>query len=249
LADHPDLYDDSFESRVIAFNRLAAYALDVANRSSRVSQSMSAVLAAGAFLVGRGTSHFFLLRKMAVLAPSSFIWFGLMAALMGPRGWHGQWARTVKGFERQVRGGFSWGQPVSGDISWEEYSWTIKNISAANAFNDVARLVARTLTIEVIPGAACQFRVTSDETVPSNESQSKQQSNTAVPSNSEEMRSLLEQFVALANQSQKLLSARGASSDKSGELSVQPGLKFNDNQDTDSAKSKAKPRRSSKKSK
>lgn len=249
LADFGDLYDDSIESRVVSFNRLASYILDSSRSSGRVSQVMSAILAAGAFLVGRGTSHFFLLRKLTPLAPSSYIWFGLMAALIGPRGWHGQWARTVKGFERQIAGGFSWAQPVSGDISWDEYSWVSKNVSLGNAFNDVARLVARTLTIEVVPGAVCQLRVSGDEAASVSENLSRRQFEPTPPSHAEEMRSLLEQFVALANQSRKLISVSEASGEKIGSGAAQPEFNFEDGAGGESVKPKPKSRRSSKKTK
>ncbi|MEW5836025.1 MAG: hypothetical protein AB1832_13270 [Pseudomonadota bacterium] len=249
LADFDDLYDDSIESRVVSFNRLASYVLDSSRSSGRVSQVMSAILAAGAFLVGRGTSHFFLLRKLTPLAPSSYIWFGLMAALIGPRGWHGQWARTVKGFERQIAGGFSWAQPVSGDISWEEYSWVSKNISLGNAFNDVARLVARTLTIEVVPGAVCQLRGSGDEAASSSESASRRQVESSPPVHAEELRSLLEQFVALANRSRKILSAADTSVVDRGGGSSQPELNLHGDEGGGAVKPKSRARRSSKKAK
>ena len=77
---------DSVEERVRTFHSLAK-SLNVLSRNEAMRSSTDVVLAAGAFLVGRGTTHAFLLGKSVNAPPSSFVWLGLMAALTGPRCW------------------------------------------------------------------------------------------------------------------------------------------------------------------
>lgn len=244
VKDFPEIMGDSVEGRVLAFNRLVSFISDQVQMHGRISITMSAALAAGAFLVGRGTSHSFLLKRVPALASSSFIWFGLMAALIGPRGWDAQWARIAKGFERHIKGVFSWGEPPAGDICWAEYFWVAKNFNATAAFNDVARLVAKTLTIEVVPDVTCQLRVSVEESRPSVEQQVRQK---AVPSNKElEMSALLEQFVILANRSKLILSSGGVAESNPHRSPEQGGLGFEENSETSNSKPKSKVRRTTK---
>ena len=134
LDDYGGLQSDSVEERVMAFTKLAQY---VSSGNSVMNPDIgAAMLAAGCFLVGRGTSHAFLLRRFQNAAPPAFAWFGLIAALSGPRCWDGPWLRAVKGAERLLRADFSWGDTPSADIGWSEFSWL------AGVFDDVQHLTS-----------------------------------------------------------------------------------------------------------
>lgn len=159
LRSYPNLFSDSVEERVVAFHRLANEAM---SRSTKEIGLDAALLAAGAILVGRGTSHSFLLRKFPALAPMAFVWFGLMAALLGSKGWDAAWMRAAKGVERQLRLGFSWDDPTAADICWAEYEWVAGAVKGQQAFAEISRQTPRTLSVEIVPGCVCQFRTSAE---------------------------------------------------------------------------------------
>lgn len=165
LSEHPQLSSDSVEERVGAFNRLAEQLRQKATLPTRGTQQsavVSVAIAAAAFLVGRGTSHLFLLQRAQRWAPTAAAWFGAMAALAGPRAWDKAWLRAVKGAERLMRPEFRWCEPSGADICWAELAWLIKTFEGQDVFLELPKMLPRTLSIEVVPGATCQFRVTGD---------------------------------------------------------------------------------------
>ncbi|WP_377156314.1 hypothetical protein ACFJIX_29085 [Roseateles sp. UC29_93] len=85
LSRFPGLRSDSVEHRVMAFTELAQAI--AALPAVELGGLGATLLAAGCFMVGRSTSHAFLLNRFQKLAPTAFAWFGLMAALAGPRAW------------------------------------------------------------------------------------------------------------------------------------------------------------------
>jgi len=117
----------------------------------------NAMLAAGAFLVGRGTSHGFLLARLAKRWFVRLPWFGLMAGLAGPQSWDG-WV---------VACGEGRGAPTS---------WTLRVVrrspspishgssipgsqlpSLENRFlREMPKMVPKVVSVEIVPGAACQ---------------------------------------------------------------------------------------------
>ncbi len=219
LRDFPELFGDSAEERVVAFQRLVA-ALDVQLNVGQNRQMAAATLAAGAFLVGKGTSHSFLLRRSPVFAPLAFVWFGLMASLLGTQGWDSQWSRAVKGVERQLRGALRWDEPPICDICWTEYMWLSQTFAGLQVFLDVSRMAARTLSIEIVPGAVCQFRLVTESKAIGPEKK-------AHPDSSfreSELQSALEQFLNLASRTRNLLE-RGQGS---GNGTVQKSLPFDE---------------------
>ncbi|MCD0492014.1 hypothetical protein LQD23_06860 [Chromobacterium violaceum] len=192
--EFPGLFSDSVEERVGAFNRLTTDILHQAQlvRSAAQSAMASVVLAAAAFLVGRGTSHVFLLQRAQRLAPTAAAWFGTIAALAGPRAWDKAWLTAVKGAERLLRPEFSWLEMPSADICWSEFAWLAGAFDGSDVFLDLPKMLPRTLNIEIIPGATCQFRLAGE----SAESESKQ-----TPEPTARERELLEavgQFILLA---------------------------------------------------
>ncbi len=162
MKSNPQLFSDSVEERVVAFQRIANEAVGLTIRNGKTSAITSALLAVSAFLVGRSTSHSFLLRKFPSIAPASFVWLGLTAALHGSRGWDPGWSRLTKGIERQIRGTFSMQDAPAADVCWTEYNWLSQSFSGPQGISDLARLFPRTLSIEVIPGTVCQFRLATE---------------------------------------------------------------------------------------
>lgn len=219
----PALHSDSVEERVVAFQRLAASLDDRVRVEPSFAPLASVAVAAAAFLVGRGTSHSFLLRKAPNLGPLSFVWFGLMSALMGPKGWDPQWSRSAKGIERQLRAGFSWDEPPTSDICWTEYAWLAKTFTGLQSFTELARSFPKTMTIEIVPGATCQLRIASNEV----RGQSAQEAPPKMdPSVREvELKTLLDQFLALASRTKQILGGGSPLSSHQSELLLKEAVK------------------------
>ena len=159
LRDHRGLFSDSIEERVIAFNSLSNVLVQFAVTSPR-GNFCDVLLAAGAFLVGRSTSHEFLLKKFGRQIPTAFVWFGLLAALAGPRAWDAHWSRAAKGIERQVRAKFEWTESVGTDLYWAEFNWLANTFEGNAVFARLPKMLPKVLSIEVVPGATCQLRLT-----------------------------------------------------------------------------------------
>ena len=200
LASTRGLSSDSVEERVVAFQQVAKEAVLIGDRRSS-TVAAAALLAMAAFLVGRGTSHAFLLRKFPGVAPAAFAWFGLIAALKGSQGWDSAWTRMVKGIERQLRASFCIQDPPMADICWTEYSWLTKSFSGGQGLSDLARLFPRSLSIEIVPGAVCQFRMSSETRTIAEERRPE-------PSGLElELRNALERILLVADEASVILKA------------------------------------------
>lgn len=158
LQEHRGLFSDSIEERVVAFHQLSNMLMKFAATSPR-GNFCGVLLAAGAFLVGRSTSHEFLLRKFGRQVPTAFVWFGLLAALSGPRAWDAHWSRATKGIERQVRAKFEWTESVGADLYWAEFTWLANNFEGNAVFATLPKMLPKVLSIEVVPGATCQLRL------------------------------------------------------------------------------------------
>ena len=157
LKDYPGLSSDSVEERVVAFNRLS---LEVLQQSpSQLDGVVGPVLAAAAFLVGRSTSHAFLLKRLARVSPAASAWFGAIAALAGPRAWDAAWLRAVKGAERLLRAEFNWTNAPSADICWAEFAWLTGTFDDLDQLAALPKMLPRTLGIEVVPGTVLQVRL------------------------------------------------------------------------------------------
>jgi hypothetical protein len=208
LIDFPDLNSNSVEARVIAFNNLLTkvYALPEKNKKSKIT---SATLAAAAFLVGRSTSHIFLLSRIGKEFPSSFAWFGLFAAVCGASAWDPEWARATKGIERNLRVKFDWSNPALVDLCWTEYSWLSQISNSKNAISDIPKLSPRVLSIEIVPGANCQLLLAGGLTSSNienkkyiNNSEAKQ---IRESQETQELRSTIEKFIELAAKAKESL--------------------------------------------
>ncbi len=160
LKEYPLLQSNSIEERTITYKKLASEVM-LNCADGHCSPYSSALLAVAAFLVGRGTTHSFLLRPLSRRLPSVFTWFGLIAALAGPKSWDADWSRASKGIERQLRTKLDWSEPSLADLCWEEYQWLAGTIDGAEAFSALPKMLPKVLSIEVIPGAMCQLRLSS----------------------------------------------------------------------------------------
>lgn len=202
LKQYNALQSDSIEDRTIAFKKLAGeIMLNFADQP--YSSYSSALLAAAAFLVGRGTTHAFMLRPLAKRLPTVFIWFGLIAALSGPRTWDANWSRATKGIERLLRSKFDWCDPPSTDLCWAEYSWLANTFDGVEVFNELPKMLPKVLSIEVIPGAMCQLRLSSGKENGSYEVGQKK--NYEAELRNEKLQFTLSQFVNLALNARELL--------------------------------------------
>lgn len=153
---------DSIEGRVIAFKQLESNILNL-NFDVKLKHFFGVSSAMAAFLVGRSTSHVFLLKDIAKKIPSVYAWFGLIAGIFGPTYWDVQWSRAAKGIEKSLRYRFDWSEPVHADLSWDEFLWLGKAHRTTTVFNELPKMLPKVLSLEVIPGSVCQFRLNIDD--------------------------------------------------------------------------------------
>lgn len=151
------LRSDSAEERVVAFNKFSDDVLRFP--APQLASSGAPLLAAAAFMVGRSTSHAFLLNRFRRVAPAAFAWFGLIAALAGSRCWDGEWLRAVKGAERLLKPRFEWTDTSSADIGWAEFAWLAGSLNGVDQLIELPKMLPRTLGVEVVPGVALQVRL------------------------------------------------------------------------------------------
>jgi hypothetical protein len=122
------------------------------------------LLAAAAICVGNGTSHISLLEEFGRRIPAAYAWFGLFAALAGPKGWDPSWNRAINSVGRALRNRFELTDAPSFDLSWVEYDFVRGVPKPAEFLRHVPKLFPKSLSIEVAPGAACQLRLSDDST-------------------------------------------------------------------------------------
>jgi hypothetical protein len=101
----------------------------------------------------------FLLHRMKNIDARAYIWFGLLAGLAGPNYWSSSWIRAEKTAERLLKSGFAWDEPLNVDLSWEEFQWMRQRFEGGGVFSGMPKLMPRLVSIEVVPGASCQFRI------------------------------------------------------------------------------------------
>lgn len=157
LERYVGLQSDSAEERVMAFNEFSRDVLKLP--PSQLASSGAPLLAAAAFLVGRSTSHVFLLNNFRRAAPVAFAWFGLIAALAGSRCWDSNWLRAVKGAERLLKPRFEWTDTSPADIGWPEFAWLAGSRDDVYQLVELPKMLPRTLGVEVVPGVVLQVRL------------------------------------------------------------------------------------------
>jgi hypothetical protein len=159
------LADGTIEGRVLEFEKAMFNIFGENVTNSNIQSNIPLIIAALCFLVGRGTSHVSLLDEYANEYPTVYAWFGLMAGLVGPSSWDSQWARIATSVERLLRSGFSIFDPPSADICWAEYDWIASQRQSLPWFTELPKLYPRLVSVEVVPGASCQFRLDYSEDV------------------------------------------------------------------------------------
>jgi hypothetical protein len=152
----------SLEQRVIEFERVTEALVTAASLDPAIRRRIPLHLASFAIYVGAGTSHISLLDEFGKKFPSVYAWFGLLAGLIGPGSWDGKWLRTVNAIERLVRTGSQLQDPPTSDLCWMEYDWIRVQRDNVNWLKDIPKLYPRLLSVEIVPGATCQFRLSVD---------------------------------------------------------------------------------------
>ncbi|WP_258889259.1 hypothetical protein [Citrobacter portucalensis] len=148
---------DSIEERVIAFNNISSCLPDIT--LDHAANDVSPLIAAAAFLVGRSTSHLFLLNKIGKTLPIVFLWFGVIAASVGSKAWDFSWLRVVKGAERLIMPSLIISDVSPADVSWLEFSWLLGVSNDSEHLNELPKMLPRTLSVEVVPGATLHIRL------------------------------------------------------------------------------------------
>jgi hypothetical protein len=145
------------ESRVRAFHALLHSLRGAVNDSNSGATAM--LVAGAAIMVGNGTSHIALLEEFGKRIPAVFAWFGLFAAEVGPKGWDPSWNRAANSVARLMRARVSVIDAPAFDLSWVEYDF-VRGVAKPREFlRHIPKLYPRLLSVEVVPGASCQFRI------------------------------------------------------------------------------------------
>lgn len=153
------------EVRVLEFERAISLSFNAVSSNNDMRSNIPLIVAGLCFLVGGGTSHISLLDEFASDFPTVYAWFGLLAGLAGPGTWDAQWARTSTSVEKLLRSGFSMYDPPTADICWAEYEWIASQRQSLPWLKELPKLYPRLVSVEVIPGATCQFRLGDAEDV------------------------------------------------------------------------------------
>ena len=140
-------------------------ALQATLGASSGDQSASLSLAMASIMVGRGTSHVFLLHRVRDRFPLALAWFGAVAALLGPGCWDDRWAQAVRRISQTIRceHGAIASREGGYDLVWPEYRWISQATKGPDAYRNLVRFYGRSLAIEVTPGAIAEYRLTGAE--------------------------------------------------------------------------------------
>jgi len=162
MTNFPFLFGDSIEQRVSAYHDLAeavsyGRGLDGAFLPPKVA---CAVMATGAFLVGRGTSHSFLLSRLPREMSLSAAWLGLISGLCGPESLDPQWAAACLRARKNILEDCNLARSSMSDISWTELEWHLSSLGGGGAFRRLQRASASSLVVEIFPGLLSHQRLT-----------------------------------------------------------------------------------------
>jgi len=155
----PFLMSDSAEDRVVGFDVVADTLLNKNTANSVGREGGAVALAAACLLAGRGTSHIQLLAPATKVFPETLVWYGLLAGVLGPRGWDKAWMQQSKRIERTLRQLFRPDEPGMADICWPEYEWLSRTYDSLEVFSSIPKSAPRSLVIELLPGVSSHFRL------------------------------------------------------------------------------------------
>lgn len=218
ITDYMGLLSDSAENRVIAFRSFAkAWLLGAKVPKENVGQA-ELEIALAAFLVGRGTSHAFLLKDIVRKDPAVYVWFGFIAALCGPTSWDPAWARAVKSIEKMLKSTFSWQEISPCDVSWDEYRW-LDSLDNERTFQELPKLLPKVLSMEIVPGVICQFRLKSAGILRDMDQGSSVVRSSVSSAESELLYKFVSEFMKIADKSKfELIDAAPISTDKASKM-------------------------------
>ncbi|HCY16913.1 MAG: hypothetical protein A2Z93_04980 [Curvibacter sp. GWA2_64_110] len=148
------------EQRVLEFENASLKLVQEASSSKQLRSRAPMYLAAFAFWVGQGTTHISLLEDFENTFPSIYAWTGLFAGLGGPTCWDSRWMRACTAVDRMIRAPFSLTDPPAVDLGWIEYQLIRDQNRPTEWVKELVKLTPRALTVEVLPGASCQMRLT-----------------------------------------------------------------------------------------
>ena len=216
LKSYPGLTRNSMEERVLAFQKLVT---TVNLRFGHDTDSRhNAIIAAAAFLVGRGTSHISLLRRISKTFPSAILWFGAIAAMAGPKCWDQHWSRAVRGIEKHLRPPFHWQDLSLSDLCWHEYDWLSANFSGDRVFEALSKNTPNVISVEVVPGASCQMRLASSIRQAQEQDKGTEKQDEQRNAKYQELEAWAAQVLAIATKGQELLYSNKKSNQEQGTL-------------------------------
>lgn len=156
LKSNPLITSSSAEQRVQGFDQIVDQVISLP-ASKRKNAGL--LLASATFMVGNGTSHLDLLQPYSRDFPDAYIWFGLLAGFGGPLVWDPSWLRLAKGVDRILAANYEVTDALQADLSWVEYEWLSSSFREIEEFLALPKQTARSLTVELLPGVTCQFRL------------------------------------------------------------------------------------------
>lgn len=197
-----DLFSDSIEARVVAHAQLCRHA-HLETDSSLDITTAAQLIALGVILVGRGTSHHFMLKEQSKKYPGAYIWFSLFAGLLGPNYWDESWSVSVRGIQKYGHTSPHILSHISADICWREYDWMSKTFTGIREFLSIQRQSPRLLNIEIFPGSVFQLRLSDGNA--GNAPLSRESNENRDDKQNEDVRKVLEGFIDLADQARYML--------------------------------------------
>jgi hypothetical protein len=127
-----------------------------------------------------------------------------MVGLAGPRSWDGEWSRAAKGLERLLRARIDWCNTTGADLSWPQYLWLTKTFTGKQIFAELPKMVPKVLSVEILPGVACQLRLAADSAGGARDVS--QRESAEFGRRERELRETLDQVATLAMRARQLLS-------------------------------------------
>ncbi|MES2841774.1 MAG: hypothetical protein V4794_15950 [Pseudomonadota bacterium] len=149
----------TIEQRVQEFENASVKLINSVG-NQRLFDATPMYLAGFAFWVGGGTSHITLLEEFSDAFPSVYSWLGLFAGLAGRSTWDSKWLRGVSTVERALKMPFALSDPPISDLCWTEYELIAAQRLPMEWVKELPKLSPKTLSVEVLPGAVCQMRLT-----------------------------------------------------------------------------------------
>lgn len=154
LALPRELFSEQVEARVVAFRQYVSELL-----AHGTADSSAPRLAAAAILVGRGTTHLFLVRRELQRFPLAAAWFGLLAGALGENAWDGAWLRGAARVRRQLAEPFDLRVLGRSDLCWPDLALILGSMRDPDAYRRVPKGQNSVLNVELLPGVPLELRI------------------------------------------------------------------------------------------